>query len=154
VVTGANAIAGEWGHNPLPAPHDDERPGQVCYCGRSGCIETFLSGPGLSRDFASHAGGTITAEEIARRAQNGGPDATAALERYADRMARALGSIINVIDPDVIVLGGGLSNIEMLYHTVPKRWAPFVFSDRVSTRLVRAQHGDSSGVRGAAWLWD
>jgi fructokinase len=154
VVTGANAIAGEWGHNPLPAPHDDERPGQVCYCGRSGCIETFLSGPGLSRDFASHAGETITAEEIARRAQNGAPDATAALERYADRMARALGSIINVIDPDVIVLGGGLSNIEMLYHTVPKRWAPFVFSDRVSTRLVRAQHGDSSGVRGAAWLWD
>ena len=154
VVTGANAIAGEWGHNPLPAPHDDERPGQVCYCGRSGCIETFLSGPGLSRDFASHAGETITAEEIARRAQNGGPDATAALARYADRMARALGSIINVIDPDVIVLGGGLSNIEMLYHTVPKRWAPFVFSDRVSTRLVRAQHGDSSGVRGAAWLWD
>jgi len=154
VVTGANAIAGEWGHNPLPAPHDDERPGQVCYCGRSGCIETFLSGPGLSRDFASHAGETITAEEIARRAQNGGPDATAALARYADRMARALGSIINVIDPDVIVLGGGLSNIEILYHTVPKRWAPFVFSDRVSTRLVRAQHGDSSGVRGAAWLWD
>jgi fructokinase len=154
VVTGANAIAGEWGHNPLPAPRDDERSGQVCYCGRSGCIETFLSGPGLSRDFASHAGETITAEEVARRAHNGAPDATAALERYADRMARALGSIINVIDPDVIVLGGGLSNIEVLYDSVPKRWAPFVFSDRVSTRLVRAQHGDSSGVRGAAWLWD
>jgi fructokinase len=154
VVTGANAVAGEWGHNPLPAPRDDERPGHACYCGRRGCIETFLSGPGLARDFAARAGETISAEAISGRAQRGDAEANAALERYADRMARALGSIINVLDPEVIVLGGGLSNIEMLYDSVPKRWAPFVFSDRVSTRLLRAQHGDSSGVRGAAWLWD
>jgi len=154
VVTGANAIAGEWGHNPLPARRDDERPGPKCYCGRRGCVETFLSGPALARDFAQHGGDTATAEEIARRAAAGDPLSCETLARYEDRMARALGTIINVIDPDVIVLGGGLSNIDRLYENVPKLWAPYVFSDCVITRLVRAKHGDSSGVRGAAWLWE
>ena len=154
VLTGANAIAGEWGHNPLPAPRDDERPGPACYCGRSGCIETFLSGPGLARDDAERRGATLSADEIAARAAGGDALATASLARYEERMARALASIINVIDPDVIVVGGGLSNIDRLYDNVPARWAPYVFSDRVVTRLVRATHGDASGVRGAAWLWD
>jgi fructokinase len=154
VVTGANAVAGEWGHNPLPAPRDDERPGPRCYCGRSGCIEMFLSGPALARDFALRGGVDLTAAQIAERATNGDADAAAALDRYAERMARALGTIINVLDPNVIVLGGGLSNISSLYERVPQLWAPYVFSDHVATRLVRAQHGDSSGVRGAAWLWE
>jgi fructokinase len=154
VLTGANAIAGEWGHNPLPAQEDDERPGPPCYCGRHGCIETFLSGPGLSRDYVAHGGSEIGAQEIVSRAASGDAIAHAALSRYESRMARALASIINVVDPDVIVLGGGLSNIERLYERVPALWAPHVFSDRVATRLVRARHGDSSGVRGAAWLWD
>ena len=161
VVTGANAIAGEWGHNPL-AMTDEERPGPACYCGRRGCIETFLSGPALAHDYArlrqglgaTRSGGGATAEEIARLAQQGEPSACAALVRYADRMARALAAIINVLDPEVIVLGGGLSNIEQLYDTVPASWARDVFSDQVTTRLVRAAHGDSSGVRGAAWLWE
>jgi fructokinase len=153
VVTGENAIAGEWGHNPMPALRDDERPGPECYCGRHGCIETFLSGPGLSRDHARHGGGTAPPEEIARRAETGDELSRDTLARYEERMARALGTIINVVDPDVIVLGGGLSNIDRLYENVPKLWAPYLFSDCVSTRLVRAKHGDSSGVRGAAWLW-
>lgn len=153
VLTGANAIAGEWGHNPLPAPADEERPGPACYCGRRGCIETFLSGPGLARDYVAAGGVDITALEIASRASAGEPRAAACLARYEDRMARALAGIINVVDPDVIVLGGGLSNIERLYTAVPPLWEPHVFSDRVTTRLVRAAHGDSSGVRGAAWLW-
>jgi len=154
VVTGANAIGGEWGHNPLPAPRDGESPGPSCYCGRRGCIEQFLSGPALAREYQEQGGGAITALEIATRAAGGEPLASAALARYEERMARALGSIINVLDPDVIVLGGGLSNIERLYERVPQFWAPYVFSDRVDTRLVRAKHGDSSGVRGAAWLWN
>jgi len=154
VVTGANLIAGEWGHNPLPAPRDDERPGPLCYCGRSGCIEVFLSGPGLAADYARAVGMKASAQEIARLASTGDVGAVAAMDRYEDRMARALGSIINVLDPDVVVLGGGISNIARLYDNVPKLWAPYVFSDRVATRLVRAKHGDSSGVRGAAWLWE
>jgi fructokinase len=153
LITGANAIAGEWGHNPLPAAKDDERPGPACYCGRSGCIETFLSGPALAREYAALGGETIAAAEIAARADRGEPRALECLERYEDRFARAITSIINVIDPDVIVLGGGLSNIGRLYDRVPKIWSSFVFSDRVDTRLVRAKHGDASGVRGAAWLW-
>jgi len=154
VLTGANAVSGEWGHNPLPAPRDGEWPGPACYCGRCGCIETFLSGPALARDYAAAGGGEATAIEIAARAAAGDPVAAAAIERYAERLARALGSIINVLDPDVIVLGGGLSNIDRLYERVPQLWAQYVFSDRVATRLVRARHGDSSGVRGAAWLWE
>ena len=154
VLVGVNAIGGEWGHNPLPAASGVEWPGPPCYCGRSGCIETFLSGPGLERDYRAAAGEPMSAREIAARAAAGDATADAALSRYEDRMARALASIINVIDPDVIVLGGGLSNIERLYQRVPSLWLPHIFSDRVVTRLERARHGDSSGVRGAAWLWN
>lgn len=159
VVVGANGIAGEWGHNPMPWPRTGEWPGPPCYCGRTGCIETFLSGPGLSRDFqraANPAGQptqALTAVDVVTRANAGDHAAMLALERYEDRFARALASVINVLDPDVIVLGGGLSNIEGLYSAIPGRWPAYVFSDVVTTRLVKAQHGDSSGVRGAAWLW-
>ena len=153
VLTGANAVAGEWGHNPLPAMAPDEWPGPACYCGRHGCIETFLSGPGLAADHARIAGQALAAEEIARRAANGDPAAAATLDRYADRLARALGAVINLLDPQAIVLGGGLSNLSWLYEAVSARWAPYVFSDRVDTRLLPPRHGDSSGVRGAAWLW-
>ncbi|HEX6972828.1 MAG TPA: ROK family protein [Vicinamibacterales bacterium] len=153
VVVGANAIGGEWGHNPLPWPEADEWPGEPCYCGRRGCIETFLSGPGLARDYARTSGTTVDAAGIAERALAGEPAAVAVLERYEHRMARALASIINVLDPHVIVLGGGLSNIDRLYTNVPRLWGGYVFSDTVTTRLVRNAHGDSSGVRGAAWLW-
>jgi fructokinase len=154
VVVGVNAVAGEWGHNPLPWPADEERPGPVCYCGRSGCIETFLSGPGLQADYAGHTGQPRPPSEIVALAVGGDRGAAAALERYEGRLARGLASIINVLDPDVIVLGGGLSNIDRLYTNVPRLWAPYVFSDAVTTRLVKARHGDASGVRGAAWLWD
>jgi fructokinase len=154
VLTGPNAIAGEWGHNPLPWPQPDEWPGPSCYCGRTGCIETFLSGPGLTRDYVAVGGRPAPAREIAARAQDGEPLAIACLERYEDRLARAVASVINLLDPDVIVVGGGLSNLERLYTAVPRRWDRFVFSDRVTTRFVPAAHGDSSGVRGAAWLWD
>ena len=153
VLTGANAIGGEWGHNPLPAPRDDEHPGPECYCGRRGCIETFLSGPALARSYIAAGGAARTAAEISARAGAGEALANRTLERYEERLARALGSIINVLDPDVVVLGGGLSNIGRLYERVPKLWSAYVFSDRVDTRLVCAMHGDSSGVRGAAWLW-
>jgi fructokinase len=154
VITGANAIAGEWGHNPLPAPEDDERPGPQCYCGRSGCIETFLSGPALARDYVAHGGDDVAAIEVAARAEAGDARAAACLDRYERRFARAIASVINVVDPDVIVLGGGLSNMRGLYERVPAQWAAHVFSDRVDTRLVPAKYGDASGVRGAAWLWD
>jgi fructokinase len=153
-IIGANAIAGEWGHNPLPWPDAGEWPGPACYCGRTGCIETFLSGPALERDYAAASGTRLDAQSIVNRAEAGEPEATAVLERYERRMARALASVINVVDPDAIVLGGGLSNIERLYRNLPKLWGRFVFSDAVATPLVRAVHGDSSGVRGAAWLWD
>jgi fructokinase len=153
IVVGANAIAGEWGHNPLPWPQDAERPGARCYCGKHGCIETFLSGPGIARDFAAATGQAWGAPEIVAAAERGDPAAGAALERYEDRLARALATVINVVDPDAIVLGGGLSNLTRLYAAVPRRWAAYVFSDAVMTRLVQARHGDSSGVRGAAWLW-
>jgi fructokinase len=153
VIVGVNAIAGEWGHNPMPWPRAGEWPGPPCYCGRTGCIETFLSGPGLSRDFERATRQLIAAEEIVRRAAAGDLNATLCLERYEDRFARALASIINIFDPEVIVLGGGLSNVDRLYTAIPGRWSAFVFSDVVATRLAKAQHGDSSGVRGAAWLW-
>ena len=154
VVTGANAIAGEWGHNPLPWPEAGEWPGPPCYCGRTGCIETFLSGPGLARDFRDRTARETDAAGLAAEAQAGNADAMASMARYEHRLARGLASIINVFDPDAIVLGGGVSNIPRLYERVPRVWAEFVFSDTVVTRLVRAVHGDSSGVRGAAWLWD
>ena len=152
-LIGANAIAGEWGHNPLPWPRDDERPGPPCYCGRSGCIESFLSGPGLAADYQRATGEVATAEAIAKAAAEGRPPAVAALERYEHRLGRALASIINVLDPHVIVLGGGLSNIERLYKNVPALWMKWIFSDQVVTKLRKNRHGDSSGVRGAAALW-
>ncbi len=152
-LTGINAIAGEWGHNPLPWPRDEERPGPKCYCGKYGCIETFLSGPGLARDYSTTQDPRPTAMEIAQRAAAGESQARAALARYADRMARALANVINIVDPDVIVLGGGLSNIAQLYQDVPQLWSHYVFSDHVATRLTPPRFGDASGVRGAAWLW-
>ena len=154
LCSGPNAIAGEWGHNMLPWPQDDrEWPGPACYCGRSACIETFLSGPGLERDYKSAGGRDRTAVDICRLAESGDALAEAAVARYEHRMARGLASVINILDPTVIVLGGGMSNVARLYERVPRIWPAFVFSDRVDTRLVRATHGDSSGVRGAAWLW-
>jgi fructokinase len=153
IWTGPNAIAGEFGHNPLPWPNLDEGPGPQCYCGQTGCIETYLSGPGLSRDHERATRQSLDAAEIAVRAASGDIAAEATLRRYEDRMARALASVVNVLDPDVIVLGGGLSNLSRLYVTVPRLWTRYVFSDRVDTRLVSPRHGDSSGVRGAAWLW-
>ena len=154
VVVGVNSIAGEWGHNPMPWPEECEWPGPRCYCGRTGCIETFLSGPGLARDHETVTGESVTAEAIAARAELGDRAAAATMDRYERRMARALASVINVIDPDVIVLGGGLSNVRRLYERVPALWHGFVFSDTVSTILRPARHGDASGVRGAAWLWE
>jgi fructokinase len=153
LLDGANAVAGEWGHNPLPWSTAAERPGPRCYCGKFGCIETFLSGPGLARDHAAHGGDAGEARAIVAAARDGDPRAAATLERYLDRLARALASVVNVLDPDVIVLGGGLSNVRLLYDELPRRLAPHVFSDTVRTRIVPAAHGDSSGVRGAAWLW-
>jgi fructokinase len=153
VLTGPNAIAGEWGHNPMPWPTADEWPGPPCYCGRTGCVETFLSGPGLAADYRRASGGSVEATEIAERAAQGDVAARGAVLRYEDRLTRALASVINVLDPDVIVLGGGMSNLPGLCEAVPRRWGTYVFSDRVDTRLARARHGDSSGVRGAAWLW-
>jgi fructokinase len=153
VLTGANAIAGEWGHSPLPWPEDEERPGPRCYCGKHGCIESFLSGPGLALDHRSATGEALEATAIAAAAGAGDPGAEATLARYEDRLARALATVINLLDPDVIVLGGGLSAIARLYQTVPRRWGAYVFSDAVATRLAPPRHGDSSGVRGAAWLW-
>lgn len=150
LLAGANAVAGEWGHNGLPWPDEQEWPGPPCYCGRQGCIETFLSGRGLQ---AAHGDSSLTAHEIAEAAVKGDTRAAAAIDLYARRLAKGLASVINVLDPDVIVLGGGLSNIEALYERVPRYWSDWVFSDEVETRLVRARHGDSSGVRGAAWLW-
>ena len=152
LIDGPNAIAGEWGHNPLPWPEDIERPGAACYCGKRGCIETFLSGPGLSRDYAQQHQASLNAEEIVTRSLREAP-AEQVLVRYEHRLARALAGVINVLDPEVIVLGGGLSNIERLYQNIPALWGKWVFSDTVRTRLLRNTHGDSSGVRGAAWLW-
>lgn len=153
VLTGPNAIAGEWGHNPLPWPKDDERPGRQCYCGKYGCIETFLSGPGMAEDHLQHTGELFKTEEIVMRAAQGNDKAEQTLLRYEDRMARCLAHVINIIDPDIIVLGGGMSNIRRLYQNVPKIWGKYIFSDKVFTRLVPPKYGDSSGVRGAAWLW-
>ncbi len=153
LVRGANAIAGEWGHNPLPRPREGEHPGPPCYCGRSGCTETFLSGPGLARDYRAATGSNLDAPAIVARAQAGEAAAAAALSRYEDRLARGLAAVINLLDPHVIVLGGGMSRIGRLYESVPRLWGAHVFSDRVDTRLVPPRHGDSSGVRGAAWLW-
>jgi fructokinase len=157
VLTGPNAIAGEWGHNPMPWPEDDERPGPACYCGQHGCIETFLSGPGLAHEHARRTGAALEARAIVELAAGGDAAAAETLARYERRMARALASVINLLDPDVIVLGGGMSNIERLYGAVPSLWDGWVFAagrgESVRTPLRRAAHGAASGVRGAAWLW-
>lgn len=152
-LSGCNAIAGEWGHNALPWIKQDEYPGNLCYCGKQGCIETFLSGPGMSKQHAASTGQQLTAEQIAQQAQQGNAACEDTLRVYEDRMARALASIINVLDPDVIVLGGGLSKLERLYTHVPEHWKNYVFSDVINTQLLPPKYGDSSGVRGAAWLW-
>jgi fructokinase len=153
VLTGVNAIAGEWGHSPLPWPQDDERPGAPCYCGKHGCTETFLNGAGLSRAYEALVGRSEEASAVAARAESGEAAAVAALARYVDRLARALATVINLLDPEIIVLGGGLGQIAALYRYVPARWGDYVFSDNVATKLVPPRWGDSSGVRGAAWLW-
>lgn len=155
LLSGPNAIAGEWGHNPLPWPRPewDEVPGQQCWHGGHGCLETWISGSGLAADHRRVTGETLTAQTLVARAESGDERAAATLARYEDRLARALSSVINLIDPHVIVLGGGVSAVQRLYRTVPALWDSWVFSDRVDTRLVQARHGDSSGVRGAAWLW-
>jgi fructokinase len=153
LLSGINAIAGEWGHNSLPWPRNDERPGTHCYCGKQGCIETWLSGPGLEREYAFASGEQLKVQDIVQLELAGDPVAAQCLDHYIDRMARALASVINIIDPQVIVLGGGMGNIQRLYRDVPGVWGQYIFSDRVDTRLVQPMHGDSSGVRGAAWLW-
>lgn len=153
LIGGPNSIAGEWGHNPLPWPRDDERPGPPCYCGQHGCIETFLSGPGFAADHLAHTGKPLLAPAIAAAAEAGDPAAAATVERYVERLARSLATVINIFDPEVIVLGGGLSNLQAIYRRVPAIWPAWVLSDRVDTRLSPPAHGDSSGVRGAAWLW-
>jgi len=154
VVEGANAIAGEWGHNPLPWPEASEWPGEPCYCGQSGCLETWLSGPALARDYHRAGGDECPGEEVVARAGRGEARAAEAVSRWEGRLARALATVVNVVDPDVIVVGGGLSRIARLYTRVPAIWTARVFSDAVVTRLVPSQHGDDSGVRGAARLWD
>ena len=153
VLTGPNAIAGEWGHIPLPWPREGEWPGPPCYCGKTGCVETFLSGTGLARDYRAVTGDDTRGPEIVSRAGDGEAAAEACLARYEDRMARALAVVLNILDPDVVVLGGGVSQIDRLYEAVPRLWQEWAFSDRVDTALRPPVHGDSSGVRGAAWLW-
>jgi fructokinase len=152
VISGPNRIAGEWGHNPLPWPQQTERPGPACYCGKRGCIETFLSGPAFARDHESATGMLQETGDIVAAAQRGELCSLASVERYEQRLARALAHVINILDPDAIVLGGGMSNVARWYETVPRLWQEWVFSDRVDTLLLRNRHGDSSGVRGAAWL--
>jgi len=153
LLEGHTGIGGEWGHIPLPWIRQDEFPGPQCWCGRYGCLETWLAGPSLSADHQRHTGRMLKAQEITAAADAGEPDAVASLERYEDRMARAFAAIMNVLDPDVFVLGGGMSNCQRLYANVPKLLLRYVFSDFVDTPIRQAVHGDSSGVRGAAWLW-
>ncbi|KXJ40658.1 MAG: hypothetical protein AXA67_09890 [Methylothermaceae bacteria B42] len=153
LLQGPNGICGEWGHNPLPWPDNGEIPGPPCYCGLHGCIETFLSGSGLSNDFLKATGKQLSSEAIVTQAASGDLKCEKALQRYEHRLARALAHVINILDPDAIVLGGGLSQCQRWYQTVPRLWQRYVFSDRVDTQLLAPKFGDSSGVRGAAWLW-
>jgi fructokinase len=153
IVKGRNAIAGEWGHTPLPWMRADEHPGPDCYCGLAGCIESFVSGPAFEHRFAQETGRNLPAAEIARAALSGDSAAACALDELEDRIARSLTAVINILDPDVIVLGGGLSNIDRLYENLPGLITKYAFSDAIDTPVIRAVHGDSGGVRGAAWLW-
>ncbi|BBB28850.1 ROK family protein [Neptunomonas japonica] len=166
VINGANSITGEWGHNPLPSPKYDELPGQECYCKKQGCIETYLSGPGAIQRYnaevlrenqinnLTHPLSFATSPDLIwQRAEKGCSLSQAYCRIYIDRLARSLASVINILDPNIIVLGGGLSNIHSLYEELPKAWGQYIFSDTVNTQLAKAVHGDSSGVRGAAWLW-
>jgi len=152
-LTGPHAIAGEWGHNPLPWPQMDELPGRRCYCGKTGCLETWLSGPGISQDHESGTGNRVAAQDIAAQARQGDPSCRNTMDRFLDRLTRGLATVINVLDPDIIVLGGGVSHIQEIYIEVPQRLREYVFSDRVDTPVIQNRHGDASGVRGAAWLW-
>ena len=154
VLGGRNRIGGEWGHNPLPWPMTGELPGPACYCGKTGCIETFLSGPALERDYQARSGRSLPAGVLEGAARQGDAAAAAALDAYCDRLARGLATVVNILDPDAIVLGGGVSNLGILYERVPELLARYAFSDGLDTLLLRALHGDSSGVRGAAWLWE
>jgi fructokinase len=153
VIEGASRIAGEWGHNPLPRPHDSERPGPQCWCGRRGCIETFCSGPAMERDHLEATGEALSAVRITERAEAGDAGARATLDRYVERLARSLAGVVNILDPEVVVLGGGVSNVPTLAGRVQALLPLHVFTDEVATRVVKNVHGDSSGVRGAAWLW-
>jgi fructokinase len=153
-LSGRGRIAGEWGHNPLPRPRDDERPGPACYCGRSGCIETWLSGPGLAADHLRRTGQILTGEAIVDAMRHGDPDARTTIAIYVERLGRALAHVVNILDPDVIVIGGGLSRVPELLNALPGATAPHVFSDAFDTPIRASRHGDASGVRGAAWLWD
>ena len=152
-LIGANQITGEWGHNPLPWPSHEEIPGPSCYCGRRGCIEAFISGPAMARDHTAHTGKTLSTYDIVKGARDGDPEPVATMERYYNRLARSLATVINLLDPDVIVLGGGMSNVPGLAEAAFDRLPGYVFSDTIETRVVHNMHGDSSGVRGAAWLW-
>jgi fructokinase len=154
ILTGANAIAGEWGHNPLPLPAGDDLPLPACYCGHTGCVEAYLSGPSLAADHRRHTGQTLNPSEIDSCATAGDAACNASLQRYEERLGRALAGVINLLDPQVIVIGGGLSNIQRLYLNLPDCCRPHVFSDVFNTKFLPPMHGDSSGVRGAAWLWD
>jgi predicted NBD/HSP70 family sugar kinase len=153
LLQGPNAIAGEWGHNPLPWPQSQERPGPACYCGKHGCIETFLSGPGLASEHHRRTGKHLDTEAISSLSDQGDPEAELSLKIYENRLARGLASVINLLDPDVIVLGGGLSKLQRLYRNIPNQWSQYIFSDVFRTQLLPPRFGDSSGVRGAAWLW-
>jgi fructokinase len=153
-LPGRNRIAGEWGHNPLPWPQADELPGPPCYCGDHGCIETFLSGPGFAADYLRRTGRNARAEEVMAAVRAGDVEAGAAFARYLDRLARGLAHVVNILDPDAIVLGGGMSDVDELYAALPERVAPHVFSDTFTTPILKNRHGASSGVRGAAWLWN
>jgi fructokinase len=153
LLTGVNGLCGEWGHNPLPWMLPDEYPGPRCYCGRDGCIEQFIAGPGLARDHLNATGNGLTVLAIADGAAAGEASCCATVDRHVHRVARALASVVNVLDPEVIVLGGGVSSLDYLYERVPQLWGDYVFGGRVKTRLVKNLHGAASGVRGAAWLW-
>lgn len=153
VHAGPNGVGGEWGHNPLPWAAPEEYPGPECYCGKHGCLEMWISGTGISRDYREATGRQRTAREIAADFEDENPEAAAAIDRFEDRLARGLAHVINVLDPDVIVLGGGVSSMQHLYRGVPQRLANYVFGGEVTTPVLQAMYGDASGVRGAAWLW-